>query len=78
MCVLPDEKIEKNRKKNRVTMGKTQSKCELEGNVKFMEIHFPGSTVRLDKWKKAPYMFGGNIGVVCSFSKNHQSRGRKR
>ena len=53
----------KNRKKNKVTMGKTQSKCELEGDVKFMEMHFPGSTVWLKKWKKVPYMFGGNIGV---------------
>ena len=31
--------------------------------MKFMEMHFPGSTVWLDKWKKAPYMFGGNIGI---------------
>ena len=39
----------KNRKKNKVTWGKTQSKCELEGDVKFMEMHFPGSTVWLNK-----------------------------
>ena len=30
--------------------------------MKFMEIHFPGSTV-LEKWKKALYTFRGNIGV---------------